>query len=137
MADQAKIIDENPIGSGLDAFRASFRSLCQNRSLDGQPDALGHLIDGLEQADAQKLAISLVSALLTLRASSLLPSRGSGTNLSNDLLRFIAWAASAECSIDRIKPLLTAALDGSPYDRIWSQVSIAVTEPLRHRRRND
>ncbi|EGR46861.1 uncharacterized protein TRIREDRAFT_122898 [Trichoderma reesei QM6a] len=121
MADQAKIIDENPIGSGLDAFRASFRSLCQNRSLDGQPDALGHLIDGLEQADAQKLAISLVSALLTLRASSLLPSRGSGTNLSNDLLRFIAWAASAECSIDRIKPLLTAALDGSPYDRIWSQ----------------
>lgn len=40
---QAKIIEESPIGNGLDAFRASFKSICEGRSLSCTSDALNHL----------------------------------------------------------------------------------------------
>jgi len=42
MADRSrsKIIKENPIGKGLDAFRGSFN---ENRSIPYTPDALGQL----------------------------------------------------------------------------------------------
>lgn len=45
MADQSrlKIIKDNPIGNGLDAFRASFNTVCADRALSRIPDALGQL----------------------------------------------------------------------------------------------
>jgi hypothetical protein len=45
MTDQprSKIIEENPIGKGLDAFRTSFNSTCEGRSISCTPDALGQL----------------------------------------------------------------------------------------------
>ncbi len=40
MTDQrSKIIEQNPIGNGLDVVRASFNSICEG----GSPDALGQL----------------------------------------------------------------------------------------------
>jgi hypothetical protein len=45
MADQPrpKIIEANPIGKGLGAFRASFNSICEDRSISRSPDVLGQL----------------------------------------------------------------------------------------------
>lgn len=45
MADQSrsKIIEDNPIGKGLDAFRASFDAVCEDREIPCTPDALGQL----------------------------------------------------------------------------------------------
>jgi hypothetical protein len=45
MTDQlrSKIIDENPIGKGLDAFRASFNSICKGARISCTPDALEQL----------------------------------------------------------------------------------------------
>ena len=45
MADQlrSKIIEDNPIGNGLDAFHASFNTVCTDRTISRVPDALGQL----------------------------------------------------------------------------------------------
>ena len=45
MTDQAQleILENNPIGKGLDAFRTSFNSVCEARSTSCTPDALGQL----------------------------------------------------------------------------------------------
>ena len=43
MADRSKIIEENPIGKGLDAFRASFNSICEGSNVLRSPDALAQL----------------------------------------------------------------------------------------------
>ncbi len=37
---QSKILENNPIGKGLDAFRSSFNSICKERSISCTPDAL-------------------------------------------------------------------------------------------------
>lgn len=45
MTDQAQseILANNPIGKGLDAFRTSFKSICDDRTLSCTPDALDQL----------------------------------------------------------------------------------------------
>ena len=45
MTDQAQseILENNPIGKGLDAFRTSFNSICEDRTISCTPDALGQL----------------------------------------------------------------------------------------------
>ncbi len=45
MTDQAQseILENNPIGKGLDAFRTSFNSICEDRSIFCTPDAVGQL----------------------------------------------------------------------------------------------
>ena len=45
MTDQAQseILENNPIGKGLDAFRTSFNSICEDRSISCTPDAVGQL----------------------------------------------------------------------------------------------
>lgn len=42
MADQSrpKIIEDNPIGKGLDIFRTSFASVCESRKISCGSDAL-------------------------------------------------------------------------------------------------
>jgi hypothetical protein len=45
MTDQlhSKIIEENPIGKGLDAFRASFDTICEGVGISRTPDVLERL----------------------------------------------------------------------------------------------
>ena len=43
MADQSKIIKGLSIGKGLDAFRASFRLVCEMANVPRTPDALEQL----------------------------------------------------------------------------------------------
>lgn len=40
---QSKVIEDNPIGNGLDAFCASFNSICEGAGISCCPDALDEL----------------------------------------------------------------------------------------------
>ncbi|KAH6869569.1 hypothetical protein B0T10DRAFT_418334 [Thelonectria olida] len=121
---QSKIIEDNPIGNGLDAFRASFNSICKGAGISCTPDAL----DQLGQEDLQNLIIDLLLALQSLRISRLLRSTGSGKNLLSDLSRLNAAINLDDFDLDRIKPLLRLTLAGEPDALIWKQVYDAVTE---------
>jgi hypothetical protein len=41
MADRSKIIEENPIGKGLDTFRSLFKSICEGANIACTSSALG------------------------------------------------------------------------------------------------
>ncbi|PMD53352.1 uncharacterized protein K444DRAFT_646753 [Hyaloscypha bicolor E] len=121
MTDQAQseILENNPIGKGLDAFRTSFNSICEDTSISCTPDTLGQLT----QEDIQTLTIGLLSALLNLPATRFLRSKTSHGTLSSDLLKLISAITSDNFHFDRIKPLLTAALTDNWDDvLIWDQV---------------
>ncbi|KAH7016047.1 uncharacterized protein B0I36DRAFT_368666 [Microdochium trichocladiopsis] len=127
MADLARsqIIKENPIGKGLDAFRASFSLICEGASVPCTPDSLGRL----DREELQNLTLDLLLALQSLRISRLLRSSGSGKNLLSDLSRLNSAVNSDDFDLNSIKPLLNAALTDDPDDAvIWNEVYHAVTE---------
>ncbi|KAH6952364.1 serine/threonine-protein kinase Sgk2 [Ilyonectria sp. MPI-CAGE-AT-0026] len=126
MADQAqsRVIEDNPIRNGLDAFRYLFNSTCEGRGILRARDAL----DQLDQEDVQDLTSSLLPALQILPATRLLPSKTGRGTLRSDLLTLISAVASADFDFDRVKPLLKSALTDEPDDAlIWDQVYNAVT----------
>ncbi|KAK7421733.1 hypothetical protein QQZ08_009821 [Neonectria magnoliae] len=123
--DQSRIIADDPIGNGLDAVSASFSSMCKERSISSSLDALGQL----SQEELQNLAFSLLSALQVLPIVRHLRSNSGGRNLLSDILKLISALNSDDFDLDRIKPLLKAALAEDPDDSlIWDQVYNAVTE---------
>ncbi|KAH8746941.1 serine/threonine-protein kinase Sgk2 [Diaporthe sp. PMI_573] len=126
MTDQprSKVIKDNPIGKGLDAFRASFNSTCQVQSIPSSPDSLGRL--GHDKL--QNIALVLLSTLQILPAARLLRSSG-GRTLFSELPRLNSAITSDDFDFDRIKPLLNVALADKPDDGlIWDQVYNAVTD---------
>ncbi|KAF7856270.1 hypothetical protein EAF04_009798 [Stromatinia cepivora] len=134
MADQAwsKIIKDNPIGKGLDTFRASFTSVCEKQGIPVTLDSLGKL----GHDELQTITLILFLALQSLPAARLLRSRGVRT-LFSELLRLNSAIDSDpdDFDFDRVKPLLNAALADNPDDvLIWDQVHSVITEstpPLR------
>ncbi|ORY58515.1 uncharacterized protein BCR38DRAFT_527535 [Pseudomassariella vexata] len=114
--DHSKVITENPIGTGLDSFRASFNSTCGSRGISCSPDSL----DRLDHDDLQDLTLDLLVALQGLRTPRLLPSTGRGKNLLSDLTGLNSAVNSNHFDFDP----LTKCPDGE----IWDQVYIAVTE---------
>ncbi|KAI0903609.1 hypothetical protein F4823DRAFT_267708 [Ustulina deusta] len=127
MADQprSKIIQDNPIGKGLDIFRTSFKSICEDKGLSHSPNSLHQL----GQDDLPNLALALLCSLPSLPASRLLLSKTGRGTLRSDLLRLISAVCSDGFDFDRTKSLLNAALVDKPDDaRIWDQVYHAITE---------
>ncbi|POR32939.1 Uncharacterized protein TPAR_06835 [Tolypocladium paradoxum] len=112
MTDQSRseVIKEHPIGNGLDAFRASFSSICDDRSVARSSAA----IDQLAQDDLRNLTLPFLFALQSLSVAGLLFSRTSAGTLRNDLLKLIAAIASADFDFDRVKPLLKEAVADKP-----------------------
>ncbi|KAH7635593.1 hypothetical protein B0T09DRAFT_298280 [Sordaria sp. MPI-SDFR-AT-0083] len=126
--DQQQIIQDHPIGTGLDAFRASFESVCKDRGIScPTPDALRQL----GKKELQELAFSLLSTIQILPITRLLRSNtGSGT-LRIDLLRRLPALDSDDVDnfdSDQFEPLFNAVLTNKPDDEIWRQVYCAVTE---------
>ncbi|KAK7210153.1 hypothetical protein V2G26_017331 [Clonostachys chloroleuca] len=127
MTDQnrSKVIQEHPIGNGLNAFRTSFNSICEDRNISPDPAAVEHL----GQEDLQNLVLVLLSTLQIHPAARLLRSSGNGKNLFDDLLRLNSAVNSGEFEPDRIKPLLRSAVTDTPDDTvIWNHLYEAVTE---------
>ncbi|KAH7016362.1 uncharacterized protein B0I36DRAFT_396657 [Microdochium trichocladiopsis] len=127
MPDQARsqIIKNNPIGNGLDAFRTSFGPICEDASVPCSPDSL----DRLGQEDLQNLVLDLLFALRNLSAVRFLRSKAGHGTLRNDLLKLNSAVSSDGFDLDRVKPLLKAAIADDPDDTvIRDQVYRAVTE---------
>ncbi|KUI73409.1 Rhodopsin kinase [Cytospora mali] len=126
--DQSRsdIIQANPIGKHLDGFRASFKLVCEEKTISCTPDAL----DQLGREDLQNLSIGVILALLAVPASRLLRSSSGGKNLFNDLSRLNSSINSDEVDFDFdcILPLLKAVLAKKPDNEIWTKVYNAVTE---------
>ncbi|PHH49050.1 hypothetical protein CFIMG_007176RA, partial [Ceratocystis fimbriata CBS 114723] len=128
MANQSpsEIIENHPIGKGLDAFRASFNSKCEDESILCSPDAL----DQFDLEDSRNLIIRLLTAVQDLTAIRFLPSKTGHASLRTDLFRLTSAIASTDFNFDRVKPLLKSALADETDDTLlWDQVYQAVTEP--------
>ncbi|RSL76756.1 hypothetical protein CDV31_017362, partial [Fusarium ambrosium] len=121
---QAKIIEDNPIGNGLDAFRASFQSICKGASISLIPNAL----EQLEREDIQNLILDLLPALRNLCAVRSLPSKTGRGTLRSDLLRLELSLDSDDFDYDRVKPLLKSALASEPDTLIWNHAYNAIIE---------
>ncbi|KAK5996945.1 hypothetical protein PT974_02293 [Cladobotryum mycophilum] len=121
MTDQSsreKIIEEHPIKDGLDAFRASYKSICEKQGISRPLDAL----DQLSQQDLRDLVFELLFSLQKLPASGILPSRTGRDNIRNDLLRLISAVASNDFDFGSLGHLLDAVLAETPDDAaIWHQ----------------
>ncbi|KAL2169558.1 hypothetical protein VTG60DRAFT_5951 [Thermothelomyces hinnuleus] len=120
------IIKENPIGKGLDAFRTSFKSICEAACLPCTSDVL----EQLGQEDLRQLVLDFLSAAQNLPAARLLPAAGRRGTLRTDLLRLEVALDSENIDRERIKPALKSALAKDLNDAlIWDRVYDAVTEP--------
>ncbi|OAQ62490.1 serine threonine-protein kinase sgk2 [Purpureocillium lilacinum] len=125
-----KLISDHPIGDGLDAFHASFDSICNSTGIRSADE-----IDELGREDAQDLASSLLSALQILPVSRQLQSSSGVGTVRNELLRLVSTVASDDFDFDRVKPLLKAALADNQEDAlIWDLVSAAALESTPPRR---
>ncbi|KAK4097759.1 hypothetical protein N658DRAFT_260604 [Parathielavia hyrcaniae] len=129
MADQPRstIIEDNPIGNGLDTFRASFSTVSTDRTISRVPDALGQL----DQEALRKLTRAFLRAAQNLPTTNLLPASTRRGSLRSDLLRLELSLDSDDfdLDLDRIKPVLNAALADHLDDTlIWGRVYDAVTE---------
>ncbi|KFA54589.1 hypothetical protein S40293_02197 [Stachybotrys chartarum IBT 40293] len=118
--DQArlKIIEDNSIEGGLDFFRATFDTTCQNQGIQSTPNSIAQL----PNEDLQNLAVDLLLLLQNLRVTRLLPSSGSSKNLLSDLSRLNSSVNSNDFDPDHIKPLLHTILDENTNDAlVWKQ----------------
>ncbi|KAK6859033.1 hypothetical protein PG995_004886 [Apiospora arundinis] len=123
---RSKIIAENPIGTGLDNFRATFERVCESKGISRSPESLDHL----DRDDLQELSIVILSSLLGLRASRLLPAERGSKTLINDLSRLFSTITSDDSDFEykRIQPLLHHALAINSDSDIWRQAYDAVAE---------
>lgn len=119
-----KIIEENPIGDGLDTFRKGFASICDSTALGFSPDAF----DRLEQSHRQNVAFDLLTTLPRLRAAQFLRSSTGDRLLLQDILRVTLIVNSNDFDLSRIKPLLRTILDNRDDVAVWTQVYEAFSE---------
>lgn len=136
---RTEIIKTHPIGKGLNAFRESFGSLCEELGHPSDLDALREIdSDGNEEtqtvkifltlSDLQNLALDLVSALRALSTLRALPSVSGRKNLFYDILRLNSVISSDGFDLEHLIPLLTAVLNNESDEVIWTHVYCAVTE---------
>ncbi|KAI9765136.1 MAG: hypothetical protein M1839_005614, partial [Geoglossum umbratile] len=136
---KSEIIQSNPIGEGLNAFRDLFNSA--RADIPGLSDAVEHLHindEGeVKQPDAKifltytglkNLVLDLIWALQSLLVARLLPSPNGRGTLRTDLLRFTPVVDSGDFDIGSVVPLLNKVIDKAPDADIWGAVYDLITE---------
>ncbi|KAL2158244.1 hypothetical protein VTH06DRAFT_4564 [Thermothelomyces fergusii] len=119
------VIEQNPIGIGLDAFRASFKSICDTASLSCTSNALQEL----DEEAFWKLALNFFSALIILPVASLVPAASGHGSLQSDIIQLLPAIQGRVIDAERIEPALRSALADDPNDAlIWDRVFEAATE---------
>ncbi|KAF1996387.1 hypothetical protein P154DRAFT_566129 [Amniculicola lignicola CBS 123094] len=103
------IINTHPIGSGLDAFRASAPPNLQQLQLD------------INSGELRDYVLDLILALQMLPASRQLPSSCDGKNLFGDLARLTQAINSGDFPVSLILPLLKAVLGNDDEEIIWAK----------------
>ncbi|POR33452.1 Uncharacterized protein TPAR_06369 [Tolypocladium paradoxum] len=138
---RSKIIKDNPIGNGLDAFHALFISQCEGAAVSCTAttiDQLGPEGNPIDRrlfgrstdwhAELRNLALLLLPSLQGLPAAGLLHSKTGRGTLRADLRKLIAAVTSDDFDVDRVKPLLRQTLADEPDAALWKQVDDAVLE---------
>ncbi|KAK8002315.1 zinc-binding oxidoreductase CipB [Apiospora arundinis] len=117
---RSKIIADNPIGTGLDTFRAAFDRICKSEGISCSSESLYRL----SRNDLQELAIIVLSSLQGLRVSRLLPAVRGRKILVNDLSRLVSTITSddSDFELERIQPLLESILAVKSDGDIWRLV---------------
>ncbi|KAK3369484.1 hypothetical protein B0T24DRAFT_708101 [Lasiosphaeria ovina] len=100
------IIRETPIGKDLDAFRASFEALY---AVEDVSESFEKALDQLDPKDDRELAFTLLLTLQVLRAARLLRA-ANGKPVLAEILRLVSSTVLGESDVDRLTPLLGAAL---------------------------
>ncbi|KAH6611293.1 hypothetical protein Trco_001313 [Trichoderma cornu-damae] len=113
-----KIIEENPIRDGLDAFRNKFASISDSIDLGSSPDAF----DLLERSRRRIIALEILATLQILPATQRLRSASSNKLLFKDILDAFLDVSTDEFDVSRIKPLLKVVFDNSEDAAVWTQV---------------
>ncbi|KIW99446.1 uncharacterized protein Z518_11185 [Rhinocladiella mackenziei CBS 650.93] len=121
----SEILQNNPIGNALDAFRDAYSLTCEKLELPPSTDALGQI----SEKKFQSLAVQLIVTLQLLSASLLLPSRTGRGLLVADLSSLIPAVVSKHLDIERIVPLLRVVINKEPDDIIFEKAYAAVVEP--------
>ncbi|KAF2844181.1 hypothetical protein T440DRAFT_523703 [Plenodomus tracheiphilus IPT5] len=121
---RSQVIQSKPIGEGLDGFRNTFNSICDDIGVPHSSQAL----DKVGYEDTQDLLVTLISALQGLPAARLLYSQNGSKSLFHDLLRLNAAVGSDGFDAGRVRPLLDAILKLQPDEFVWDAVYIAVAE---------
>ncbi|RFU72772.1 serine threonine- kinase sgk2 [Trichoderma arundinaceum] len=140
-ADSQRLISQNPIGNGLDEYRALFRSRCEAQGLEAASEAFHELSDDgrtpLMRSETwfmlivislivlKELLIKLLVSLIALPAALSLCPRSSeilAASLSRLLPSIIAGSDP-----DRLIPLLRTALD-SDDGALWESAIKSVQE---------
>ncbi|KAF2676852.1 hypothetical protein K458DRAFT_351208 [Lentithecium fluviatile CBS 122367] len=104
------IINTHPIGSGLDAFRAS-----------APPNLRQLQLADVDNEEFRHHALDLILALQMLPASRQLPSSCDGKNLFGDLARLTQAINSDDFPVSLIIPLLKSVLDNDDEEIIWAK----------------
>ncbi|CRK47526.1 hypothetical protein BN1723_016768, partial [Verticillium longisporum] len=87
--------------------------------LSARAPAPSALLTRYSTSAKKNLALDLLSALQSLRASRLLSSSGRGKNLFSDLSRLNFSINSDDFNLDYIKPLLRSAIADEPDNALW------------------
>ncbi|KAJ4333150.1 hypothetical protein N0V95_009496 [Ascochyta clinopodiicola] len=119
---RSQIIQSRPIGSGLDSFRNTFSSICEDVGIQ----ISSQMLDQRGDEETQNLLVALISALQTSPASRHLPSCRGGKNLLDDLSKLITAVNADDFDAERLAPLLQAVLRKEPDEVIWNKVYAAV-----------
>ncbi|TWU72040.1 hypothetical protein ED733_001671 [Metarhizium rileyi] len=122
---EKETVEEGAIWNGLNIFRASFDSICKDRSVPCNTDILGQLSD----SDLRRLSLNLLVALQNLPAIKAVPSRTGRGTVESDLLRLFSAVTADNFDFNRVTRLLKEALTDKPRDTlIWELVSSAAVE---------
>ncbi|TWU78629.1 hypothetical protein ED733_005229 [Metarhizium rileyi] len=117
--ERSRLIEQHPIGRGLDAFRASFTATCEKLEVESRPDALAWF----ERKDLENITIPFLFALLSCEVSDLLLLKTGRGTLRDKLKKIISATTTDEFDFDHIKPLLRLGLVDEPDDTlIWHHV---------------
>lgn len=131
-----QIIEDNPIGRGLDDFRSLFNLPCapdviEQLDQEGKKDdraLLQRICLIADHAALQKVILAFLSAAQNCVAARLLPAATRGT-LRSDLLRLELSLDSVDFDLNRLKPAIKAALADDLNDAlVWGRLYEAVTE---------
>ncbi|KAL3247907.1 hypothetical protein ABHI18_012243 [Aspergillus niger] len=128
ISSRAEIIEQEPIGARMDAFRVKLALTCEDLGL---PYCVNSLYD-LENEARKSMSLDLAVALQALPASRVLPPVAGRQNLLSDLIILTSRINANEFQFENLIPLLHAILGREPDDSIWDKVYAAAAESTPH-----
>jgi hypothetical protein len=128
---KSEILRQYPIGTGLDAFRDSFSSVCAKLGLPDASESMerfpnhGEALKSdamllLTYADLEILALKLFGALQNLSTVNYLLSSTRRENLLYSLVVLSSLVVSGGINVDSVIPIFQRVIKHAPDDDVWN-----------------